>query len=88
MPIEDDDEEDREDTDERDIKRFDAETIACPNCGQQIYPEAFRCPHCKNLLTDDERTESHKRPLWFRLTAIVCLVMAVLWVLYRCMPSR
>jgi hypothetical protein len=77
---------DPEGTDPRDIARFDRDTIACPDCGREIYADASHCPYCRTLLTRDEYTGSHRKPMWFVITAIVCLVIALLWVLFDFHP--
>ena len=54
-----------------------------PDCGEEVYADAFRCPHCGTMITDEEKTGSHKKAKWFILTAVVCVLMVVLWVLGR-----
>ena len=79
----DEEDQDPESTDPRDIARFDRATIECPDCGEEVYADAFRCPHCGTMITDEEKTGSHKKAKWFILTAVVCVLMVVLWVLGR-----
>jgi hypothetical protein len=58
----------------------DEATIPCPGCGEEIYDDAVRCPHCGSYVVDDSHAMS-SRPTWVILTALVCLAMALGWVL-------
>lgn len=35
-----------EDPTDDDIDRFSAQTGHCPDCGEEIWDEAWQCPHC------------------------------------------
>ena len=75
------DDDDRDDPDHRDIDRDDMDTIPCPHCRKLIYPESFRCPYCKSLLTADEQAGTHKKPLWVIITVIICVLLMGWWMI-------
>lgn len=54
-------------------------TIPCPACGEEMYDDAPRCPHCGSYVVDEDHAMSG-RPTWVILTALVCLAMALGWV--------
>lgn len=56
-------------------------TAPCSHCGKDKYEESERCPYCGNY---DSREDSPSRPpLWIVVTAILCLLVAGMWVLSR-----
>lgn len=89
MPTPDDEEEpngpyefrasDDDSVDELDTPADDRTTIRCPRCRKFIFDDAEQCPYCKTWITGEEATG--QKPLWFIITAIVCLIIALLWVL-------
>ena len=54
-------------------------TVACPQCGAEIYEDAVRCPVCENYVTHGGHILSG-RPLWWILLGLAGIV-AVLLVL-------
>ena len=59
----------------------DAETVPCPYCGQAVYEEAERCPHCDHYIS---REDAPARPArWFVLGVFVCLAIVITWILWR-----
>jgi hypothetical protein len=90
--IEDDDDDDDPydsdydpDQDEPDDASFDTDdedtTTACQYCGAAVYDDAERCPSCGNYLSEEEAPS--RFPVWVKITALVCLVVVVMWVLSR-----
>ncbi len=70
----------RDDFEDADANGFEgADTITCPRCGKQVYEEAQRCHKCGHWI--DHRHES-RLPRWVIITAIICLIIAVLWALF------
>lgn len=56
------------------------DTEPCPFCHKPVYEQAEVCPHCRHYLSAEEIHT--RKPLWFIITAIVCLLLIVLlWVL-------
>jgi len=54
-------------------------TEPCPYCGQPVYEDAERCPACENYISQED---APLRQSWtFRLLALICLAVAVGWVL-------
>ena len=39
-----------EDPSEEDQQRFVEETGYCPECGEEIWDEAWQCPHCQEVV--------------------------------------
>lgn len=54
--------------------------MPCPYCGAAIYDDSLRCPKCENYLSDAERTTT-AQPRWIILTAVVLLVVFLLYAL-------
>jgi hypothetical protein len=73
MPHDDSDDELDEDGDE---------TVKCPYCGAAVYEDAERCPSCENYLSRED--EPSRFPVWVKLTALVCLTVAVGWAIRGC----
>jgi len=77
----DDDDDDLDDDVEYEGSYDDQEiTIPCPHCGRDVVEDIASCPYCGNYITDADRTKS-SRPLWITLTIILCLIMAIGWVI-------
>ena len=54
------------------------DTTPCPHCGAAIYEDAERCPHCEQYVSAED--DPSRKPTWFVVCALVCLVVAVLWI--------
>jgi predicted nucleic acid-binding Zn ribbon protein len=57
---------------------WDDDTTPCPHCGAAVYEDAERCPHCEQYLSEEDAPA--RKPTWFVACAIVCLILAVWWV--------
>jgi uncharacterized paraquat-inducible protein A len=68
--------------DEPDEEDDGDETVPCPYCGAAVYEDAERCPRCENYLSREDAPS--QVPLWVKLTALVCLAMAVGWAIRSC----
>ena len=69
--------------DESDMDRDDGDdddTEPCPYCGQAVYSQAQRCPRCGRYISAEDRPRG--RPLWIVATALVCLIIVVIWVIF------
>ncbi len=62
-------------------RQDDDSTVSCPYCRSAIYEDAVRCPHCENYLSEEDAPA--RRSWWFVLGVIVCLLLAVGWVLQK-----
>jgi hypothetical protein len=58
------------------------DTVPCPYCGAAVHEEAERCPHCENYISREDAPSSV--PLWVKLTALVCLAVALGWAVRGC----
>ena len=58
------------------------DTVPCPYCGAAIHEEAERCPHCESYISGEDAPSSV--PVWVKLTALVCLLVAVGWAVRGC----
>lgn len=74
-----DDDEDDWDEDDPAFDDDDEPTIPCPSCRREILEDTPRCPYCEQYLSAEDGGGSH-RPTWIVLTALVCLGLAVWWV--------
>ena len=63
----------------RDTAGDEQEFIRCPHCRKYIFEQAEQCPYCRQYV-EEEKT-SHK-PLWFIITAVFCLLIALAWALW------
>jgi hypothetical protein len=65
---------------EYDEEGLDEPVIPCPYCGEEMLEDSPQCPSCGNYISaEDLPTKS--QPLWVVMTAIVCLILALGWVL-------
>jgi uncharacterized protein (DUF983 family) len=60
----------------------DGGTVACPYCRREIHEDSPRCPHCGNYISAEDAPPNRK-PAWIVVTAVVCVVFVVLWILNR-----
>lgn len=60
----------------------DEPTIPCPSCGHEILEDSPRCPACERYISSED-SPGPKKPLWVVITAVACLLMALMWALTR-----
>lgn len=73
---------DHELPDESDMDPSSADSVdlvPCPYCKAMVYEQADVCPECGSFIFHDE--ESTRRPRWFFITVIICIIIAFLWSL-------
>lgn len=75
-----DEESDEDQWDEAEIDSADEVTVACPYCGEEMFDDAPQCAACGNYISTEDLPAAPK-PTWIVATAVVCLVMALGWVL-------
>ena len=68
-----------DDADEADWDEDDETTDPCPGCGEAVYDDAERCPHCGRYLSREDAPA--RKPWWVVLGALVCLAMMTWWIL-------
>ncbi|HEX8324288.1 MAG TPA: hypothetical protein VF595_10280 [Tepidisphaeraceae bacterium] len=51
----------------------------CPNCKKLMYDDAEQCPYCGHYVTEETAPTSHAK--WVTVTALICLVVAILMAL-------
>jgi uncharacterized paraquat-inducible protein A len=78
MPLREDDKADLGDSDWGNDDQV--EMVDCPNCRRSVYEESERCPHCGHYITEEDPRTSY--PLWVVITAVICLALALGWVLW------
>jgi hypothetical protein len=79
----DDDPEDEDwDNDDGDIgdDPDDEPTVPCPYCRREIIEDSPRCPYCERYISEEDHAGPRK-PLWIIATALICLGIAIWWVL-------
>ena len=77
----DDDYEDEDwDDEEFDEENLDEPVIPCPYCGAEMLEDSPQCPVCGNYISAEDLPTT-SQPLWIVLTAVVCLLIALGWVL-------
>ncbi len=57
----------------------ESEVRACPYCGEDVYEDAERCPHCDRYLSKETSGASPK-PWWVIVGVIVCLYIVYRWI--------
>ena len=50
----------------------DDDTVRCTRCKKYILEDSVRCPYCGHYQLDDQQ---NRRPLWFILTVILCVLL-------------
>ena len=79
---EDDDEDADWEDDEADVgdESDEEPTVPCPYCRREILEDVPQCPSCGRSISAEDHA-GQKRPLWIIATALICLGLAILWVL-------
>jgi hypothetical protein len=83
VPFHDDDHADLDDREYPEPDTHDngfAETVRCPSCRAHIYEDSECCPRCGHYLTREEVAGG--RPWWFLIAALLCLAVALAWVVW------
>lgn len=55
-------------------------TIPCPYCRRDILEDSPWCPYCERYISAEDHAPPQK-PLWIIATALICLGIAIWWVL-------
>lgn len=78
----DDDWDDENSAYDEDSEQSDGEpTIPCPYCRRDILEDTPRCPYCERYISAEDH-DAPQRPVWVSVTALVCLGIAIYWVVY------
>jgi uncharacterized membrane protein YvbJ len=71
-----------EDPTDDDLDRFAGETGFCPDCGREIWDEAYQCPHCNEIVENRvSRTPTDKAGGILSAKSVVILVITIIAVL-------
>ena len=54
-----------------------SETVACTQCGAEVYEDAVRCPNCGNYMTPDTNIWSG-RPGWWIVLGLLGILAVIL----------
>lgn len=54
-------------------------TVACPYCHEEMLEDSPRCPSCGRYVSDEDSPPKSK-PLWLLATIVVCLIIALIWL--------
>jgi hypothetical protein len=79
-----------EETDDWDDDDLDADlsdddgepTVPCPYCGEEMLEDSPQCPTCGNYISA-EQLPYYRQPMWVVVTAVICLILALGWLLRR-----
>ena len=78
---EDDELDEAEDPDESDQDSDEESgTLPCPKCGEEVWEEAERCPHCGEHITPG--AAANRKPWWVIVAAILALLAVLLWLAF------
>lgn len=56
-------------------------TITCPSCGQAIYEDSVRCPHCGDYVIAGAGSPLAGRPWWFVIMALAAILAVMAWII-------
>ncbi len=56
-------------------------TTDCPYCGEPVYDDSERCPHCEKYMSREDAPL--RRPLWIWMCGLLALGAALSWVFLR-----
>ncbi len=56
------------------------DTVACGNCGAEVYEEAEQCPHCGEWITHSTAAHTTK-PLWWQIIGVLGIIAVILALL-------
>ena len=65
---------------EFDEENLNEPVIPCPYCGEEMLEDSPQCPACRNYISAEDLPTT-SQPLWVVLPAVVCLLIALGWVL-------
>ena len=54
-------------------------TVPCPYCRCEILEDVPRCPYCERYISAEDHVGPRKPP-WIVLTALICLGIAIWWL--------
>jgi predicted nucleic acid-binding Zn ribbon protein len=57
------------------------DTMDCPYCGESIFDDSERCPHCEKYLSREDAPS--RTPIWIGVCALLALGAALTWVFAR-----
>ena len=75
-----------EDPSDEDLDRFSAETGYCPDCGREVWDEAWECPHCGEVIegrVSRDRQGAVGRSLSARSVVVLVAMIVVILVLIQ-----
>jgi hypothetical protein len=54
-------------------------TVPCPYCGQEMYDDSPRCPHCDRYISKEDMPPA-RQPMWVVVGIVLCLCAAAVWI--------
>ena len=57
------------------------EELPCPSCGEPVYEEADRCPHCGDYITPGRGPATRNLPRWMLVLGVIGVIGTVLALL-------
>src|SRR5262249_28813641 len=62
-------------------QKRDEDIVACPYCGEEIYVQAERCPHCETYISEEDAPALGRgKPWWLYIGALACLYAVYRWI--------
>jgi len=68
-----------------DMDHFSHETGFCPECGEEIWDEAYACPHCDSVVEGNvlrEGVDPHGARIGFRTVVVLVVVLVAVLLLF------
>ena len=78
-----------EDPTDDDVDRFSGQTGYCPDCGKEIWDEAWQCPYCGSVVENRIRRDRGSDPASRHVSSrAIVLVIAILVLILLFMQFR
>jgi predicted RNA-binding Zn-ribbon protein involved in translation (DUF1610 family) len=58
----------------------EGDQLPCPSCGEMVYDDTDRCPHCGDWIMPLEASTSRKSTLWI-IGAVLALIGLLIWII-------
>ncbi len=54
--------------------------VPCPYCREEMFEDSPRCPSC-GMYVSEEETPPPSKPFWVLATIVICLIVALIWLI-------
>jgi hypothetical protein len=57
-------------------------SVPCPHCGESVYEDAERCPHCERYLSCED-APAIRKPAWIIIGSLAVMAAVYIWIRYN-----